>query len=268
MNVFRRRLLSTLLAVLGPAIPPAVQADNAAAQVGVVVMHGKASSPHKAVSTLASGLQARGFQVTNLEMPWSGRRAYDVGVQEAEKELTRALAELRAKGAAKVFVAGHSQGALFAVHYAGVHPVDGVVAIAPGGLVDTPGFLKTLGDHVGKARQMVADGRGAEKAGFGDYEGRRGTTHVRTTAASFLSWFDPAGTQTTRAFSRVREGTPLLYVAPTGDYPALARLRDSNFAAVPKHPASRLLEVNADHMGAPAAAAGPVADWIRSVASD
>ena len=38
---------------------------------------------------------------------------------------------MRAKGATRLFVAGHSQGGLFAVHYAGQHKVDGVIAIAP-----------------------------------------------------------------------------------------------------------------------------------------
>ena len=71
---------------------------------------------------------------------------------------------------------------------------------------------------------------------------------------------------TVAAFGKVKEGTPVLYVAPTGDYPALVRLRDSNFAAIPKHEASRLLEVNADHMGAPSAASRQVGEWIRSVA--
>lgn len=263
MIVFVRHFVSTFLVVLGCLAPLASQAG-----VGVVVMHGKASSPNKAVAALAAALQAQGFQVANLEMPWSGRREYDVDLDTGVKEVTSALDAMRAKGATRLFVAGHSQGGLFAVHYAGQHKVDGVVAIAPGGQVDMAGFMRALGDHVAKAKQMVAEGKGEEKAGFGDFEGRRGVTRVRTTAASYLSWFDPFGAHTTGAFAKVKPGTPVLYVAPTGDYPALARVRDANFSALPRHEASRLLEVGADHMGAASAANDQVADWIRSVAGE
>ena len=266
MKMFRDLLLC--LGFAAAAMAAAAVHAQAPAEIAVVVMHGKASAPNKAVAAVASALQAQGFQVANLEMPWSGRREYDVDMAAAVDEVTRAFEALRAKGARKFFVAGHSQGGLFAAHYAGVHKVDGVVAIAPGGQVDMAGFFRALGEHVAKARKMVADGKGGEKAGFGDFEGRRGTTSVRTTAATYLSWFDPSGAHTTGAFGKVKEGTPVLYVAPTRDYPALARIRDSNFSAVPKHPASRLLEVDADHMGAPAAAARAVGDWIRGLVAE
>lgn len=267
MNRYVRQGLSTLFAIMGCITALAAPAQAATgAEIGVVVMHGKASSPGKAVAPLAAKLQAEGFQVANLEMPWSGRREYDVDLEAAVAEVTQALDAMRAKGATKLFVAGHSQGGLFAAHYGGQHKVDGIIAIAPGGQVDMAGFMRALGEHVAKAKQMVADGKGGDKASFGDFEGRRGVTRLRTTAAAYLSWFDPFGAHTTRAFGQVKEGTPVLYVAPTGDYPALARVRDSNFSSLPKHAASRLLEVNTDHMGAASAANGPVADWIRSVA--
>ena len=46
--------------------------------VGVVVMPGKGGSPTKFVAELASGLEAKGHLVANIEMPWSGSRNYDV----------------------------------------------------------------------------------------------------------------------------------------------------------------------------------------------
>lgn len=262
-----RRVWTAFLVACSLAAPMALHATAPAPGVGVVVMHGKASSPDKAVSSLASALQSHGFQVANLEMPWSGRREYDVGLDAAVAEVTRALDAMRAKGATRLFVAGHSQGGLFAVHYGGQHKVDGIITIAPGGQVDMAGFMRTLGEHVAKAKQMVAEGQGEETATFGDYEGRRGVTRLRTTAASYLSWFDPFGAHTTRAFGRVKEGTPVLYVAATGDYPPLARVRDANFSSLPKHDASRLLMVEADHIGAASAANEQIADWIRAIAA-
>src|SRR5204863_103437 len=81
-----------------------------------------------AIHELAMSLEAR-FLVANLEMPWSSRRDYDVDVAAAEKQVSDAIAALRARGAKKVFVAGHSQGGCFALHVGGKFPVDGIVAI-------------------------------------------------------------------------------------------------------------------------------------------
>lgn len=264
-----RQGLAALLAGLACMTLFAVAAYAATpADIGVVVMHGKGGSPQKTVAPLAAKLQAEGFQVANLEMPWSARREYDVDLETAVAEVTRALDAMRANGAKKLFVAGHSQGGLFAALYGGRHPVDGIIAIAPGGPVDLDGFVRALGEHVARARQMVAEGKGEETASFADLEGRRGVSRLRTKAAAYLSWFDPSGAHTTRVFGQVREGTPVLYVAPTGDYPVLARIRDSSFGALPRHDASRMLEVEADHMGAASAANGEIAGWIRSVAGD
>ena len=92
-------------AVSAPAQSPSVP-------IGVVVMHGKGGSPTKHVASLASALEQKGYLVANLEMPWSGNRQYDASVEAADKEVGAALDAMRAKGAKKVFVAGHSQGGL------------------------------------------------------------------------------------------------------------------------------------------------------------
>src|SRR5262245_47490954 len=92
--------------------------------IGIVIMHGKGGDPAGIVSRLAETLEAEGYLVTNLEMPWSGKRNYDVPVARAEEEVAAAMAALRTRGASRVFVAGHSQGAAFALHLAGKLPAD------------------------------------------------------------------------------------------------------------------------------------------------
>jgi len=77
-------------------------------------------------------------------MPWSGSRDYDVDVSHAEAEVESALSELRNKGAKVVFVAGHSQGGVFAMYLARRHKVDGVIAISPGGDVGNDTFQENL----------------------------------------------------------------------------------------------------------------------------
>ena len=111
------------------ALPLASAAQSPAPVIGIVIMHGKGGSPNRHVSDLASGLESKNYLVANLEMPWSGRRDYDADVAKTEQEVTAALEALRSKGAKKVFVAGHSQGGVFALYYASKHPLDGTWSI-------------------------------------------------------------------------------------------------------------------------------------------
>ena len=62
-------------------------------------------------------------------------------------------------GGARIFVAGHSQGGVYALHYGSTHAVDGVIAIAPGGNVGSPAYRKEVGASVAQARSLVADGK-------------------------------------------------------------------------------------------------------------
>ena len=128
-----RLLLILILALSGITIPVTPIAETGDIRIGIVLMHGKGGSPTKYVLELDSALEKKGFLVANLEMPWSGKRNYDVNVSVAEQEVESALISLRTRGAQKFFVAGHSLGGLFALYFGGRHVVDGIIAIAPGG---------------------------------------------------------------------------------------------------------------------------------------
>src|SRR5258705_6860037 len=208
-----------------------------APRIGVVLMHGKGGLPDGVVHELATFLGSRGFLLANLEMPWSSRRDYDVDVAAGEKQVADALAGLRALGAVKVFVAGHSQGGLFALHMGGKLPVDGIVAIAPGGNVAGQAFRENLGESVRRASELVAAGKGSERQRFLDYEGARGTSPVITTATNYLSWFDPEGAMNQmRAIRALDAKTPVLFIVPTNDTPGLLRVKRTMFDALPKNP--------------------------------
>jgi len=262
-----RRVFAPILSLLALLILHPWAGAAEPAKVGVVVMHGKGGSPGRFVNELATTLKDAGFQVANLEMPWSGRRDYDVNMAGADDEITRALDAMRAKGARKVFVAGHSQGGLFAVRYAGANKVDGVIPIAPGGQVNARTFVKALGEHVNKAKAMIAEGKGDEKAAFGDYEGSRGPNTIHTTAAIYQDWFDPETGLTSHAYRRVQADTPVLYVAPTRDYPGLKRIKRTLFEGLPPHPLTRMVEPDSKHLDAPTAAAEDIVAWIKQVAA-
>lgn len=244
----------------------AAAAQDTAPKTGIVVMHGKGGSPERLVNVLSEGLESKGLLVASLEMPWAGRRNYDVDVATAEREVSAALETLRGKGARKLFVAGHSQGAVFGLHYASKHPLDGLVIIAPGGNVATRFYQGKVGASVARARDLVAAGKGGERGDFDEFEGGKGNWTVSTTAAIYLSWFDPDGAMNQEKSSQaLPKSLPVLHVAPTSDYPALLRAKQSMFDALPDHPLKKLYEPDADHRGAPAAAVDEIARWTAAV---
>ena len=198
-------------------------------------------------------------------MPWSGQRNYDKDVAAAEQEVSAALDKLRGRSTQKVFVAGHSQGAVFVLHYASRHPLDGLIIIAPGGNVSTSFYQQQVGSSVGHARSLVASGKGDER---GEFEGARGAWTVRTTAAVYLAWFDPDGAMNQGKSSRaLPKSLPVLHVAPTSDYPALMRSKQEMFNALPAHPLTRLYEPSSDHLGAPRASIDEILRWTAEVAA-
>jgi pimeloyl-ACP methyl ester carboxylesterase len=259
---------ATLALVLGAAICAPAAAQPAPEEIGVVVMHGKGGSPTRYVAELATGLELKGYRIANLEMPWSAARSYDVPVASAESEVEAALAQLRAKGAAHLFVAGHSQGGLFALYFGDRHPLDGIIAIAPGGNAASPAYREKLGDAVSRARQLAAAGKADEKTRLLDFEGSRGVYTIWCTPANYLSWFDPDGAMNElRAIKSMNPKVPVLFVAPTGDYPPLQASRQMMFGALPPHTLTRLYEPDSSHLGAPAASIEEIARWTARVAA-
>jgi dienelactone hydrolase len=251
--------------VVGPQAPAAAaQAEP----IGIVVMHGKGGAPNsRHIEPFAQALESRGLLVANLDMPWSGSRNYDVPVSRAEEEIEEAIAGLRAKGAGKVFVAGHSQGGGFALHFAGKPRADGIIAIAPGGNVGGAIYRTKVAEALDRARKLVATGRGAEHERLADYEGSRGIYVVVSPPASYVTWFDPDGAMNIPRAARAADPkVPVLYVLPTRDYPGLLKAGPTTFGALPKHPHTRLYEPSADHLSAPSASVDEIARWTREVA--
>lgn len=261
-----RAFTQLVLAVLTAAVP--VTAAAQAEPIGIVIMHGKGGSPAGYVAGLAKALEGKGYLVANLNMPWSGSRNYDVTAGRGEEEVEAALAGLRGKGAKNVFVAGHSQGGVFALHLAGKLAADGFITIAPGGNVAGRVYFDQLGPSLSRARQLVADGKGNERTQLEDYEGARGKYPIAAVPAAYVTWFDPAGAMNMeRAARSVDPRVPILWIAPTRDYPSLIKSSLPLYRALPKHPLTRLYEPDADHGGAPAASADEIARWTREVAS-
>ena len=65
---------------------------------------------------------------------------------------------------------------------------------------------------------------------------------------------------------RLKPGTPVLYVAPANDYPALSKAKQTMFDALPRTAHTRLYAPSSNHVRAPSAAKEEIARWIAEVA--
>jgi len=266
MKVLARVTLVLSLCIYGAFL--SMNAMSEPQKIGIVIMHGKGSSPSKHVSGLASFLEDKGYLVANLEMPWSGRREYDVNVSSAEQEVETALSSLQSQGAQKVFVAGHSQGGVFTLYFAGKHTVDGIICIAPGSGVGSKVFREKLGGSVAHAEQLVAEGKGNEKVKLNDYEGKKGLFPVVTTPAVYLTWFDPDGAMNSVQSARlVNPQVPILWIVAERDYPGLRKVNIPMFETLPQNAHTWLYEPKSDHSGAPSASRDEIVRWITEVVS-
>lgn len=215
---------------------------------GVVLIHGKAGGQGP-LQPLAQALKAKGAIVVMPRMSWvSGYRTYE----ETLGEIQAAVARLKAGGARRIVLAGHSLGANVSLGYAArVGGVDAVVALAPG---HRPDFIASqTGSSLAEARAMVAAGQGGQKARFMDFNQGK-SFPITTSAAAYLSFFDPAGPAADAARGRGAGGS-VLWVIGRGDRAAM-----NDRAA---YGSGTRIEVDAGHQDTPRAAVSQVVDWLE-----
>ena len=255
-----RRLLAglvTLAAVIGMAAPVPAQT------IGVVLMHGNTNSPDGTIALLAAALEGAGYLVERPEMCWLYRRRRDRPLLDCLAELEAPIARLTSRGARVIVVAGMSQGGAGALAFGARRPnLAGIIALAPNGAPERLVHLfPQVAESVAQARAMVAAGNGDQRARFTDLN-IHGLFPVDTTAAIYLSFFDPAGpSNMLDNMSRLRE--PLLWVAGMWDGsqtgPGYA------FSRAPANPLNRYITVDADHLGTPTAARDDVLAWLKEL---
>src|SRR5580704_1569330 len=89
---------------------------------GIVYLHGKGAWPGGFNGGILSALEDEGALVAKPEMPWSFHRRYGATYDQAMAEIDAAVAGLKAKGASRIVIIGHSLGATAAIGYAARHP--------------------------------------------------------------------------------------------------------------------------------------------------
>lgn len=237
-----------------------------AADVAAILMHGKWGRPGGQDERLSAALEKQGYAVASPEMPWSRRRSYDRSVQEADAEIDAMVEKLKSAGAKRIVVIGHSLGAAYALHYAGVRQVDALVAIAPGHRPENARIAQALAEDVARARELVAAGKPAETVSFTDFNTGARRSRINASAAAFLSYFDPAGPMNMgRNVESVKPSTPVLWLVPTREESPLREGNIALFKRLPQNPATRFAEPSSDHLGAPDASIAMVIDWLNTL---
>jgi pimeloyl-ACP methyl ester carboxylesterase len=248
-----------------PAWCPAARAQSPGLQgVGVVYLHGKGSWPGAFDGGIVNSLQDEGAMVATPEMPWSLKRKYGATYEQAMGEIDSVVASLKAKGATRIIVIGHSLGANAAIGYAARHPdLAAVVAIAPGHLPEVDDLRSHTRDAITQARELIAAGQGEVPRQFPDLaQGIPLTTTA--TPIVYLSMFDPDGPAVIPKNAAAMGPVPLLWVVGTLD-PIARRGPDYAFKLAAKNPKSRYAEVFAGHLTTALAARKQVIDWINSL---
>ena len=149
-------------------------AAGAAEKIGVLLLHGKAGG-NKSIYHLSGKLESAGFLVEMpSSTPWSPNRIYDRTYLETLKELDAAVDKLKAAGASRLVVGGHSIGANVALGYAANRKgLAGLIVLGAGHFISGNFMGKKLADDVARANDMIAAGKGKEEADFDDINQRK-----------------------------------------------------------------------------------------------
>ena len=238
-------------------------------RIGVLLLHGKnpGSNLDPNSGVLKGIFEQQGWLVTFPDMPWSRARYLDGGLDKALAEMGGHIKALRDQGATKIVIAGHSMGVPAAMAYAARGgDVDALVLLAPGhiplGYYTYP-VLKIVRESIDEARALVADGKGNASERFSDInQGRRQV--VVTTAADYLSWFDPTSdAEMSVTAPRIPASVAVMTVVGEKD-PLFNRAKTYFVDKLPANPKNSFLEVTGGHLDTPRVSSDAVVAWIKT----
>ena len=244
---------------------PAAQAQG---DIGVILMHGK-QAPPGSFADMAAQLRAKGMKVAAPPMPWARGQweSIAVTVEAVHAQLDGMVAQLRARGARRIVVGGHSIGANVALSYAAARGnVAGVILIAPG---HQPGFyyqrIPDIRAAVDRAESMKQAGQGAQPfSGRDNNQGQNFT--ISTTVDVYLSWLSPRGLANMPIQApRVAPHIPVLMVIGSQD-PAFRVAQSMIYQPAARHPYSKYFPIEGgDHRSVLGTAGNYAAEWLQDL---
>lgn len=258
----RFRVILVVMGIIASVIRPAQALEPSS--TGVVVLHGKWGNPGP-LGALTDSLKEAGFLVERPEMPWSGQRLFDRSFDAAMDEIDASAERLRAKGAVRIVVMGHSLGGDAALAYsARGKSLAAVVLFAPAHFPEGQNFMEKVADSVAKARAMVANGEGEELAGFTSLNDGSRTRAIRAKASDYLSYYAPDGSAAMSLFAPSVGGGPILWVAPTLD-PTQKLFAAHVAPRLPSGVSLEKYEIVSSHMDAIDLGRAKAVEWLRAL---
>jgi len=234
----------------------------------VISLHGKEKGRlHSQNLAFAEGLAKSGYNVYTPQMPWYDYSA-DVGTAFVFLD---ALVHKVAADNQIIVVAGHSQGAPYALFYANAYnapaQVVGTILLAPGHLVHLSRRIQEhTVDSVLLARKLVNSGKGNEKHIFADFNagGGQGKKETTTTANIYLSYFDPG---TSLNFLEVirQLKRPILWVDGDQDKVAFRLDYSELYKYAPDLLMNRYTTVSGGHVDMWENAVTPAIEWLAQL---
>jgi pimeloyl-ACP methyl ester carboxylesterase len=232
--------------------------------IGIVFIPGKGGNPEAGyLNSFYRKLNRAGYEVIAPVMPW---RKWDGDRRQAMAVISN-LIDYYAGKDKKVVLAGHSMGAMLAMHYAAEQPADNllaVVAIAPGHLIHQSGlFKRATKESIQRARAMQAAGEGDDTGEFTDI--KQGKEYTRTTTAHiYLSYFDRQQVRSIKAVLPDMQ-VPLLWLAGEDDRLTETLHMTEIFSHAREDGVSRYELLPGSHKGVTRSAPATIAKWIKSL---
>ena len=168
-----------------------------------------------------------------------------------------------------VVLGGASLGAMAALTYAATHDnLAGVIAIVPASDPLDPAPFPAFAASLKKARDLIKAGKGDAPTALTDIVTGGVDVALNVSPALFESFHGPDSPMSTLvkglepiALPKIK--VPVLWVAGTRD-PSQG-IAPEAFAKIPVNPLSQLVQIDADHAGAPDAAGPAVTAWLTKL---
>lgn len=236
-------------------------ANGTEKDITVVAVHGKSAIPDQNnLEKLYGKLNQRGYTVIALTMPWSKNKREGT-FEQAMEVIDKAVVH---SGKQKVVVLGHSMGGMAVLQYGGRNPASQVIAIIPIAPAHDPHIAKKLrnitADSVNKAKKMVADGEGKDKARFVDLKSSN-KYWFKATAEHYVSFYDPDSLPSLK-ITVPKIKLPVFWVVGTKDKLTQIYRMKEIYQLLPGNSKSRFLEKSESHSSVVYNTANDIADWL------
>jgi pimeloyl-ACP methyl ester carboxylesterase len=257
-------LLCINLSLAGQPVNHEQSAQSATNGCVIIFLHGKGGVPEaEFLQDFYADLRGDGYKIVTPVMPWS-RLKREGSIEDAFNVIDTAAAEL-GKQNDKIFLAGHSMGAVIAMIYASrkpAHNVQGVIAIAPAHMPRLSSMLSEITrDSVQKARGLARQGKNKQRHSFMDLN--KGTSYeMQATVEHYLSFYDPD------SFPRIEQvlpeiRIPVVWISAADDRLTYVYRHESLYQRLPANNANRYLRLAGGHKSVLDHAAIAIDAWLK-----